>query len=183
MAAETAATGAGGMSSTRSLQKALDSGSSLGLYKSKRSGFKLSSSLFAGRASGADSYLPSTGAAGLSFDQGTRLDHDSRVYALLIDGRYDFDYDFGSNLPVRPFVQGGAGMALVGSGNAGYLASQDGQTVPLFRVGGGVTYRLDERWKVTLDYRTGMAGDQVYTTRGQQAVDLRSLNMGMSFKF
>ena len=146
-------------------------------------GFTLSSGFFSGRASGT-----SPTASGYTFDKTAELEHDQRVYALLIDGRYDFNYDFGSALPVHPYVNGGLGMAMYGDNAAGNNSLQGGDVVPLFRIGGGVTYRLGSEWNLSLDYRAGFAGasanDQIFTGRGgQQAIDLHTLNMGMHYRF
>jgi hypothetical protein len=59
---------------------------------------------------------------------------------------------------------------------------------PLFRIGGGVTYRLGDQWNLSLDYKAGyapsvLAGDQVVTGRNQQIVDLQALDFGMKYSF
>jgi hypothetical protein len=173
------------------LQQAMQTDDHVNLYTPGRdSGFNLSGSFFSGLASGTQPLAKYTDpTSNTSFEQAAALEGDQRVYALLIDGSYDFNYDFGSGLPVHPYVKGGAGMAMADpSVNAGAYAIQGGDAVPLFRVGGGVTYRLGEQWNLALDYKAGFssgmtAGDQVFTGRSQQPVDLQVLNMGMHYEF
>lgn len=178
--------------SSHVLQQAMSTGDSIQiLNNSEGHGFSLNGGVFSGRGSGLEpsdnSILGSLALNNLSSDHSSELEHDQRVYALLIDGSYDFNYDFGSGLPIHPYVNGGMGMAMADrSGSAASLMMQGGDTVPLFRLGGGVTYRLGEQWNLSVDYRTGFAsstGDQVFTGRGQQPVDLKVLNMGMRYKF
>jgi hypothetical protein len=178
------------------LQQAMASDDGMHLYDAdKNSGFGLSGGFFSGRASGVDpvatNYLTDIAAGSFSLDNTAELEGDQRVYALLIDGSYDFNYDFGSGLPLHPYVQGGMGMAMVdhpGASSNGMQALQGNDMVPLFRLGGGVTYRLGEQWNLSLDYKAGFSGatggDQFFTDRSQQQpVDLHILNMGMHYKF
>jgi hypothetical protein len=75
-------------------------------------------------------------------------------------------------------------MAMYGASPGG-LAMQGGDMVPMFRVGGGVTYRLGEQWDLSLDYKAGFTsgGDEIFTVRNQQPVDMQVLNMGMHYTF
>jgi len=159
------------------LQQALSAKDHVELYTpAAHTGFNIDSSYFSGPASGVS--MPDNFSAFSSNDQ--------QLYALLIDGRYDFNTE-GSSLSssaLHPYVMGGMGVAT--TGQSGFNA-QGGETVPLFRLGGGVAYRLDQQWNLSLDYKTGLAtstaGDQVFTNRGQQSVDLQTLNIGMSYAF
>jgi len=172
------------------LQQAMGANDNISIYTpATHDGFSLSGNFFSGTASGTqpvDKYLDPSG---YNFAQSSALEGDQRVYALLIDGSYDFNYDLGSGLPLHPYVRGGAGMAMAdNSPSAGGFAIQGGDAVPVFRVGGGVTYRLGEQWNLSLDYKAGFssglsAGDQVFTGRSQQPVDLQTLNMGMRYAF
>jgi len=175
------------------MQQAMQTNDHVSLYTpATGDGFSLSGGFFSGIASGNEplgKYLDPMG-SNYNFSQATALEGDQRVYALLIDGTYDFNYDFGSGLPLHPYVRGGAGMAMADpSANAGGSAIQSGDATPLFRLGGGVTYRLGEQWNLSLDYKTGFSSgvsgsDQVFTTsRSQQPVDLQVLDMGMHYEF
>ncbi len=169
---------------SRPLQQALAASSGASLYQGhgSTSPFSLSSSIFSGRASGRDT-------SALDFNDplndAVELENDQRVYALLIDGSYDFNYDTDST-GLHPYIAGGVGMAVYGRDNGASLTSS-GDVVPLLRLGGGVAYRLDQKWNLSLDYKAGFsgasAGDQVFTGRGQQSVDLQMLNMGMRYQF
>lgn len=111
------------------------------------------------------------------------LNDNQKLYALLIDGRYDFNYEAsGLSSSLHPYVSGGMGVA-----SANNLDSQGGSTVPLFRLGGGVAYRLDAQWNLSLDYKEGVAAptpsDQLFTGRSPQPVDMHALNLGMSYLF
>lgn len=164
--------------SPHALHQALSAPEKLRLYSAAHDAFSLSSSYFSGYASGAS---PADTLPGLSSDQ--------RLYALLVDGRYDFTYDTALlNAPLRPYLSGGAGLAAVGGdGGARNIQIEGGTATPLLRFGGGVAYRLGEQWNLSLDYRAGYAplssGDQVFTGRGQQSVNLQSLNLGMRLNF
>jgi hypothetical protein len=177
------------VTSTRGLQQALGGNDEIGIIHSHSSagGFSLGGNLFSGRASGNEP-LPSgyTSDPGLHDDRTAELEGDQRVYALLIDGSYDFNYDMGTGLPLHPYLSGGMGMAYGGSApSAGMASMQGGDMVPLFRLGGGVTYRLGEKWNLSLDYKAGFSGfsDPIFTGRSQQTVDLSVLKMGMHFAF
>lgn len=173
-------------SSDRSLKQALAATESASLYKNHNSSpFSLSSSYFSGRASGRDISSPFELNDPLNYS--AELENDQRVYALLIDGSYDFNYD-NESTGLRPYINGGVGMAVYGrSYGAGLTSSATGDVVPLFRLGGGVTYRLDPKWNLSLDYKAGFSaasvGDQVFTGRGQESVDMQMLNMGMRYQF
>ena len=150
--------------------------------------FSLGGNFFSGRASGVDpvvtSYYNQSLNGDTDVDRTAELEGDQRVYALLVDGRYDFNYDVGG---LHPYLSGGMGMATYGgsAANEGAMAMQPGDMLPLFRMGGGVTYRLGEQWDLSLDYKAGFSpgGDQIFTSRSQQSIDMQTLNVGMHFAF
>ena len=160
-----------------SLSQALSSTKSFTLYENtpnETGNFALESGFFSGRASGSMT-LNDT-------DQALTLDHDSRMYALLIDGNYDFIND--SEQALHPYVGGSVGMAVYG--RPGEALTSGGEAVPLFRLGGGIAYRLGAQWNLSLDYKAGFAGhapDQMFTGRGEQPIDLHVLNMGVRYQF
>lgn len=172
------------------LGQALTGGKSEVLFARDESyGFSLSSSSFAGRSSGAP-VEDGHGATGLGLvtglhDKFAELEGDQRVYAFLIDGKYDFSYDFGTGLPLHPYLGGGLGVALYESGNT--ALSQDRAMVPLFRFGGGVVFKLGADWDLSLNYKAGYTGaaptGSVFTGRSQETVNLQSLDMGLKLKF
>lgn len=172
------------------LGQALTGGKSEVLFsRDEHYGFSLSSSSFAGRSSGAPTE-DGRGATGLGLvtglqDKFAELEGDQRVYAFLIDGKYDFSYDFGTGLPLHPYLGGGLGVALYESGNA--ALSQDRAMVPLFRFGGGVVFKLGADWDLSLNYKAGYTGaaptGSVFTGRSQETVNLQSLDMGLKLKF
>lgn len=161
------------------LQKALSSDDSFSLYAPKSSkGFNLSSSTFSGLASGA-----------ASSGNVAELNSNQRLYALLVDGRYDFNHEPSLlSSPLHPYLSGGMGMATAGSlTSGGGSNAANAAAVPMFRLGGGVAYRLGKQWDLSLEYKEGHsapnAGDDLFTGRGQQPVDLHTLNLGMSYSF
>ncbi len=166
---------------SRGLQQALTAPNGTALYENsgKDGGFSLSSSLFSGRASGAET----SGIDHMNFDRSAAaLEGDQRLYALLIDGSYDFNYDADESSSLRPYVGGSVGMAVFGQQGG----ATSGAAVPLFRLSGGIAYRLGEQWNMSLDYKAGFTapvGDQIFTGRGQQPVDLQTLNMGVKYRF
>lgn len=197
-ATATAAVGSVEPSKEISLRQALSSSSDTIIYRQRPStgkGFSLVSSFFSGRLSGNDP-SPSRSLSGLgvlgdfSADRTAELEGDQRLYALLIDGTYDFNYDFGTGLPIHPYVGGGVGMALYEPRSTPLRMSEtrDGDTVPLFRVGGGIVYRLGADWDLSLNYKAGLTGgttqnDTIFTNRSQESVDMQLVDMGMKFKF
>jgi hypothetical protein len=160
--------------STYALRQALTSNDRVTIFSpTEGKGFNLKSSYYSGYASGV---TPPSGDNDFNDDQ--------RLYALLVDGRYDFTID---NSPITPHLAGGMGMASTLS-SANMTSSSDGPMVPLLRVGGGVAYRLGEQWDMSLDYTAGHAtassSDQSFTGRGGgQPVDLQTLNLGMHYTF
>lgn len=114
------------------------------------------------------------------------LEGRRRETALLIDGAYDFHYDTENNALLKPYVSGGLGVANAGQEGSGSAATT-GSLIPVARLGGGVAYRLDEGWNLSLDYKAGFSGqstnDPLFTGRGQRPIDLQSLNLGMKYKF
>lgn len=112
---------------------------------------------------------------------------DPRVYALLIDGTYDFNYDTEASMSWHPYLTGGVGMS-VAQHQDGMSSISSGDMSPLFRIGGGVTYLLGDEWNLSLDYKAGLtanpsSSDYMFTGRSQEPVDLQMLNMGMRYKF
>jgi hypothetical protein len=156
--------------STYALRQALTSDDRVTIFSpTEGKGFNLKSSYYSGYASGV---TPPSGDNDFNDDQ--------RLYALLVDGRYNFAID---NSSITPHLAGGMGMASTLSGSN--LTSSGGATVPLVRVGGGVTYRLGQQWDMSLDYTAGHAessgGGQIMT--GNQPTDLQTLNLGMHYAF
>lgn len=154
-------------------------------------GFTLGGSFFSGRSSGfnpqAERGISGLGVLGHGRDRFAELEGDQRVYALLLDGKYDFAYDFGTGLALHPYVGGGLGVAMLEANPTNARLSQDGAMVPLFRIGGGVVYKMGASWDLSLNYKAGytggLSGTSVFTGRGQERVDLQSLDMGVKFRF
>lgn len=167
------------VASHRALGQALSADQQFSLYAPDMGNFKINSSYFSGSASGVTAP-----------DSFADFDNSQRLYALLIDGRYDFDYETPSlSSPLHPYLIGSMGLAttLRGSNAANNLDEQSSSVVPLFRLGGGVAYRLDQRWDMSLDYKAGIASpspnDYLFTGRSQQAIDLQAVNIGMHYEF
>jgi hypothetical protein len=181
-----------GSNTPRVLREALASHNRVSHYNDqKRSGFSLSGGWFSGRASGVDpvatNYLSNSAAGAYRVDRTAELEGDSRVFALMIDGKYDFNTNL-IDLPIRPYMSGGFGMAMYDSTKlptASELALQGGGMVPLVRIGGGVNYHVSESMDVSLDYKAGFsgAGDRLFTGRDQQTTNLHVINMGMRLAF
>lgn len=171
---------------SQGLGKALAAPNRATLYHDRSEGgaFSLSSAWYSGLASGVDLSRSSLGDS-LSSTYKPDLVGDQRVYALLLDGAYDFNHDAADSLSLHPYIGGGLGMAMSGPGNA--LQAQSGAMVPLFRLGGGLAYRLGEKWNLSLDYKAGITGpatrDQTFTGRDQHPIDMQTLNMGMRYAF
>ncbi|MDX2028254.1 MAG: hypothetical protein SFW62_06430 [Alphaproteobacteria bacterium] len=180
----TADTVTGLTASSRGLQRALATDDGMSFYNgAHRNGFNLSGGFFSGRASGMDGF---TSSVGTQFRGAAELEGDQKMYALLLDGSYDFGRTLGSGF--RPYLSGGLGMAMYGTGNAGVggLPMQQGAMVPLFRFGGGVAYTVSEKWNLSLDYKAGFSstlGDQFLSGRDQQQIGMHTVNMGMRYQF
>ena len=164
---------------TPALEQALSSDQHFNLYAPNAAkGFNLSSAYFSGDALG----IPQA-------DNANALTNDQKLYAMLVDGRYDFNYEApGLSSPLRPYLMGGVGVATLGhDGFADLNNTPNSDAVPLLHLGGGVAYRLGEQWDLSLDYKAGRAalssGDEVFTGRSQQQVDMQELNLGMSYAF
>lgn len=177
---------------TAGLSQALNAQEFKPLFARKNEvGFTLGGSFFSGRSSGYDPQsergVGGLGVIGEGRDRFAELEGDQRVYALLIDGKYDFAFDFGTGLALHPYVGGGLGVALYEANPSNASLSQEGAMVPLFRIGGGVVYKLGAAWDLSLNYKAGytggLAGSSVFTGRGQERVDLQSLDMGVKFRF
>ncbi|HEU0117781.1 MAG TPA: hypothetical protein VFR09_04030 [Alphaproteobacteria bacterium] len=168
--------------SGRVLQEALSSSDHRSIYSGtgSSSGFAVSSSLFSGRASGVDtnSYMNN----GINSGDTATLEGDGHVYAMMVDGRYQFHDDFGTGLGFHPYMSGGVGMAMyeMGGSSTSY-GIQSGDMVPMVRVGGGVAYDLSETMKMSLDYKAGFSSGE--PALGMQSVDMQSINMGWHYKF
>jgi hypothetical protein len=116
--------------------------------------------------------------ASRSAAEAAALEGTRRQTALLIDGSYDFHYEDDADL--KPYVGGSLGLAGAGS-------ETSATATPIARLGGGVAYRLDQGWDLSLDYKAGFAGrlnaNDYVTGRGQRPIDLQSLNLGMKVTF
>lgn len=184
-------------SPARGLQEALASRDHAMLYDGSRQGglgggLSLNGNFFSGRASGSGPvttgfYNDATNGQAFDASHPAELEGEQRVYALLVDGTYDFNTDFGSGLPLHPYINGGLGMAMYGSATGSTLGMQSGEMVPLFRVGGGVSYALGEKWNLSVDYKAGFTGAGFSGASpvigGQQPADMQMVNMGMHFSF
>jgi hypothetical protein len=169
--------------SSRVLQEALTIHDSIGLYDGSHSnGLAFGSGIFSGRASG----NTTLSTPNLNFNSNSTVLGDQNVYAVLLDGRYDFNHGATVTSGLHPYLSGGAGMAMYGSTyGSSASALQSGQMVPLARVGGGVAYHVSERLNLSLDYNAGFSGhnDQVVAGRSAQSLDMQAINMGMHFSF
>lgn len=174
--------------SARVLQQALATRDGLNIYDSKSAkGLNFSGGLFSGRASGIDPIGTNFLSSGNDHsDRTAELEGDARVHALMIDGKYNFENIFGSASHLRPYLSSGVGVAVYDYGSlasATNMASQNGNTVPLFRVGGGVNYQLGDSLNVSLDYKAGITGGDNASLSRSQATNMQSINMGMHFSF
>ena len=120
--------------------------------------------------------------------RGALPESSPQISNALADQGHDFNYNFENGLPLHPYLAGSSGGATpdyTSPPTASALALQNNGTDPLFRIGGGAAYHLDEKWNLSLDYQAGTTGsnDQVFTGRGQQPIDLQVLNMGMHYQF
>lgn len=101
---------------------------------------------------------------GLTYVSGT-----ARVYGVMLGVAYDVPLPLG---PVKPFVSGGIGLAVVDAGqvNMTYLGAPTsfaGATRVNFayRVGGGLGLALDKNWTLELAYQYVDNGDLVYPSQ------------------
>lgn len=179
----------GGTLPSRGLQNALAIKDHVNLYGSNQSGgFAFTGGFFSGSASGLDQGPVGNSKGGVhsihGIDPAPELVGDQRIYAMMIDGRYDFNNDQSSSFALHPYIMSGVGVAHYGANQNG-LTPQTGDTMPMFRIGGGVTYQLGPKWDLSLDYKAGLspASQQLFTGRNQQPVDLQVLNMGMHYQF
>ena len=65
-------------------------------------------------------------------------------------------YEFGTNSPVRPYVGGGIGIAVLETDRfavGGVVVTDEDDTVFAFQVGGGVAFDVNPKLAITLDYR------------------------------
>lgn len=177
---------------TLALGQALSGGTSEVLFaRDPHYGFSLSSSNFSGRSSGMQSNedhgVSALGMVTAKHDKFAELEGDQRVYAFLLDGKYDFSNDLGTGLPLHPYIGAGVGVALYEAGAGNNNLSQEGAMVPLFRLGGGVVVKLGTDWDLSLNYKAGYTGSapsgSVFTGRQQETVNLQSLDMGLKLKF
>lgn len=168
-------------SSHRGLQRALATDDGMSFYDgAHRNGFNVAAGFFSGRASGFDSFK--SGAS--HFNRAAELEGDQKLYALMLDGSYDFGRTLGSGF--RPYLSGGLGMAMYANDSSALAPQQGGAMVPLFRVGAGVNYNINKKWKLSLDYKAGFSstlGDEFLSGRDQQQVGMHSVNMGMRYQF
>lgn len=176
--------------STTVLGQALTTGGGEVLFSrdQQAGGLSLSSARFTGRGSGNTAFSGANASSqGLLTEQTEKyaeLLGDRRVHALMIDGRYDFNDDLGTGLPIHPYIGAGAGLALYEPNNS---LKQDGSAVPLFRLGGGIVVKLGPDWDLSLNYKAGYSGSapsgSTFTGRTQESVDLHALDMGLKLKF
>jgi hypothetical protein len=165
-----------------------DTGEVLYSRDQQAGGLSLSSVRFTGRSSGSTAFSNSqANGQGLLTEQNDKyaeLLGDRRVHALMIDGRYDFNDDLGTGLPIHPYVGAGAGLALYEPNSS---LKQEGSAVPLFRLGGGIVVKLGPDWDLSLNYKAGYSGSapsgSTFTGRAQESVDLHALDMGLKLKF
>lgn len=151
-------------------------------------GLSLSGARFTGRGSGNAAFTgTNVSGQGLLTTQSEKyaeLLGDRRVHALMIDGRYDFNDDLGTGLPLHPYVGAGAGLALYEPNSS---LKQEGSAVPLFRLSGGIVVKLGPDWDLSLNYKAGYSGSapsgSTFTGRTQESVDLHALDMGLKLKF
>lgn len=126
-------------------------------------------------------------ASAASGDGAMDLEHRAHLTTLLVNGSYDLQSGFLGNLPWRPYVMGGMGIALYDTSAAAALGDQGGtDVVPMVHVGGGLAYRMGEAWDMALSYKAGFAGGNsvgLTSNHSQQNVDLQMVDVGFRFRF
>lgn len=162
-------------------QQALGSETATPFYaeKQRAGAFSLSSTTFSSTAQAQKSgQAPWTSNSPY---QGTGLASAPGVYALLVDGKYDFNYESDG---LSPYLGGGFGLAAP-SGTVANPSLQVNDSVPLMRFGGGVAYRMGEQWNLSLDYQAGTtAGRDALLSKGTTGAEgMQSLGMGLKYKF
>lgn len=175
---------------SRGMDRALVAQQGAALYqdKSEGAGFSLGGSYFSGYGTGLDSsdaYIGKTH-DGYNYD----LAGQSRLYAVLLDGSYDFNHAGGYSRSFHPYLAGGVGLAITGMGRS--LNASDtlddftGDIVPLFRVGGGVKYIMDKSWDFSLDYKAGFLGagsSGFFASPLRENTERHAINVGLSYRF
>jgi hypothetical protein len=150
-------------------------------------GFTIGGGFFSGRASGinlggatySDNYSPF---------HTMELEDDQPLYAAMIDARYDFNHNGGTTMPLHPYVLGGLGMAMYGSGapSVATLAMESGDMTTLFRVGGGLLYHVADQLDVSVDYKagfSGIVGEETFASHTMPSMGTHALNMGMHYVY
>jgi hypothetical protein len=106
------------------------------------------------------------------------INHHDKLTALLVNGTYDLPARLKGEMDVHPFILGGAGVAVYDAASAKTVTVDGrGDMVPLFRVGGGLAYKMDDRLGLSLSYKTGFTGKTL------QSIDMQMIDVGLKYRF
>jgi hypothetical protein len=139
-------------------------------------------SLFVGNASSYERTL------GLRMQKNNLGFADQGRQIVALDSTYNFDYDFGTERAVKPYLLGGLGLVTIedpfASDNG--IGLRAGDVMPLISVGGGLSYKVGPQLDLAMTYKAGFkngAIDKNFSGRDQKPVQSQVVDIGLKFTF
>jgi opacity protein-like surface antigen len=109
------------------------------------------------------------------------LEKNTRLTTMLLNGTYDLP-GFDPNLIFRPYLLAGAGLAVYDTTSSNLSPSARGTSVvPVFKLGGGLAFRMGQVMDLTFSYKAGFAGGT--GTGRDDGAKLQMFDIALKYKF
>lgn len=110
------------------------------------------------------------------------INKHENLTTLMVSGTYDLPNKLDETMPLHPFVTAGMGIAVYhgeqGNGADGHEEPHGTALVPVFRVGGGLAYKVNEQMALAVSYKTGVA-----VAGGDERVSMQIVDVGVKLRF
>ena len=116
------------------------------------------------------------------FTAPANLERNATLTTLLLNGTYDLP-GFDPNLILRPYVLAGAGLAVYDTSAANLAPEERGTSiVPVFKLGGGLAFRMGQVMDLTFSYKAGFAGAGSAMGHSEGST-LQMVDIALKYKF
>jgi hypothetical protein len=109
------------------------------------------------------------------------LEGDAKLTTLMLSGTYDLPLN--PRLLLRPYLLAGAGLAVYDTSGANMHPEEQGTSlVPVFKLGGGLAFRMGQVMDLTFSYKAGFARTGT-AGRNADSTMLQMFDVALKYRF
>jgi hypothetical protein len=110
------------------------------------------------------------------------LERDAKLTTLMVSGTYDLPLN--PRLLLRPYLLAGAGLAVYDTSGANMQPDQQGTNlVPVFKLGGGLAFRMGQVMDLTFSYKAGLASTGTAGRNSDNSAMLQMFDIALKYRF